>query len=171
MSPIEHISQCLKKDFPELETEVRKADAPRGFCFLNARSGDFEIAVEWKPDFDIGVSAFDASSHPLDGLYAASDEWYTSPEAAYHRIASLLIERRKTRPVALSIPQVRHERGLSQEALSRHLEVTQASYSKLERRGNITVATLKKVIQAMGGSLRIQAIFPDTHDVREVTFR
>ena len=170
-SPIEKIKQLLESDFPEVVIEFHKADDASGFQFLSALSGDFEVAAEWKPNGNIGVSAFDASASSMDALYSPPDEWYARPEAAYHRIASLLLEKRETRPPVLKVAEVRHERRLTQEELSKKLRITQASYSKLERRGTVTIMALSKVIEAMGGKLRIQAIFPDTQDVRELTFK
>lgn len=58
----------------------------------------------------------------------------------------------------------------SQEALAERLKVKQATYSKMERREDVKVSSLRRVVEAMGGRLLIQAIFPDTRDVREITF-
>ncbi len=60
---------------------------------------------------------------------------------------------------------------MSQEALSEQLSVKQATYSKLERRKDVKVSSLRQVIEAMGGKLLIQAVFADTRDVREITFQ
>ena len=170
MSPIDKLAEDLRARFPDAEIETRAADAPDGFRFLDLRLADLEVAVEWKHDQGFGLSSFSETADDLAGLFGAPDEWYSNPEAAFHRIISLILDHKSTKPAAVSIPEVRHERGLSQEELSETLQVRQATYSKLERRGDVKISSLKKVIEAMGGRLRIQAIFPDTREVRDLTF-
>ncbi|HVC97362.1 MAG TPA: helix-turn-helix transcriptional regulator, partial [Pirellulales bacterium] len=99
------------------------------------------------------------------------DDWYTSKEAVFHRIVSLVLDQKSTKPSVTTISEMRQERGVSQEALAERLNVKQATYSKMERREDVRVSSLRRVIEAMGGRLLIQAIFPDTRDVREITFQ
>ena len=58
MSPVDELNRELKARFPEAEIDVRKADDPNGFQFLNLRLNDIEIAVEWKKDLGFALSAF-----------------------------------------------------------------------------------------------------------------
>jgi ribosome-binding protein aMBF1 (putative translation factor) len=57
--------------------------------------------------------------------------------------------------------ELRRARGLSQEALAKVLHVKQGSISKLERRTDMYISSLRSHIQAMGGDLEIIARFPD----------
>jgi len=61
----------------------------------------------------------------------------------------------------LPLQELRHVRMLSQEQLAVKLNVKQATVSKLERRADMYISTLRKVIKAMGGELEIKATFPD----------
>lgn len=171
MSPLEPLAAELTRRFPEAQITLRKADDPLGFQILNFRLNVFEAAVEWKHDEGFGVSSFCDESHEFAGLFDAPDEWYSNSEATFHRIASLALDPKSTKPTAATISEMRHERGVSQEALAERLKVKQATYSKMERREDVRVSSLRRVIEAMGGRLLIQAIFPDTRDVREITFR
>ena len=171
MSPIEKLSGDLRSQFSDAQVQTRKADDPNGFQFLNVWRNGIEIAVEWKPDEGFGLSSYCDDSHELAGLFDAPDEWYSHEEAVFHRIASLLLDRKSTRPEPATIKEMRNERGISQERMSQGLKVKQATYSKMERRDDVRVSSLRKVIEAMGGKLLIQAIFPDTRDVREITFQ
>ncbi|MEZ5944354.1 MAG: helix-turn-helix transcriptional regulator [Planctomycetaceae bacterium] len=171
MSPLEQIKEALSSNFPDIEIVVRKADDPNGMQFLNVYSDNLEVSVEWKPDRGFGLSSFRSDAHDLDGAYDAPDEWYKSPNAVFHRISSLLIDEQETRAVAMCLGAIRRELGISQEQLCVALEVTQATYSKQERRSDMKVSTLRKAIEAMGGVLRIEARFPDSQDVRELTFQ
>lgn len=171
MSPIEQLSNELKKYFPEAEIETRRSDAPDGFQFLNVFVDDFEVDVEWKQEHGFGISSFHDDSSSLEGLFDSPNEWYESEQATLHRVASLVFDRRCTKPRQSKICEIRQERGISQEELSEQLKVKQATYSKLERREDVKVSSLKRVIEAMDGKLIIQAVFRDTKDVREITFQ
>lgn len=171
MSPVDQLSQELNAQFPEAEIETRKSDDPNGFQFLNLLLGDFEVAVEWKSETGFGISSFCEDSLSLDGMFDSPGEWYRTEEAAFHRVASLVFDHRSTRLRAVTISDIRQERGLSQEKISRQLNVKQATYSKLERRDDVKVSSLRRVVEAMGGKLLIQAVFKDTRDVRELTFK
>lgn len=62
---------------------------------------------------------------------------------------------------AMPLQELRHARNLSQEQLAQTLSVKQAAVSKLEKRTDMYVSTLRNVIKAMGGDLEIIAKFPD----------
>jgi ribosome-binding protein aMBF1 (putative translation factor) len=55
---------------------------------------------------------------------------------------------------------IREASGLSQEELADRLEVGQYYISRLERRDNITPATLAGITQALGGSIEIAINLP-----------
>ena len=61
----------------------------------------------------------------------------------------------------VDLASLRRSRGLSQAELARRLGISQSDVSKLERRPDVRLSTLKAVVEAMGGSLRISARFPD----------
>lgn len=61
----------------------------------------------------------------------------------------------------MPLHELRRARGLSQEALAAVLHVGQGSISKIERRADMYISTLRSHIQAMGGDLEIVARFPD----------
>jgi len=69
----------------------------------------------------------------------------------------------------MPLQDLRLARGLSQESLATTLKVRQASISKLERRTDMYISTLRAHIRAMGGELEIVARFPDG-DVRISNF-
>ena len=61
----------------------------------------------------------------------------------------------------LHLSQIRKARGLTQEAMADILGVTQAEVSKMERRTELYVGTLRKFIEAMNGELVLAARFSD----------
>lgn len=62
---------------------------------------------------------------------------------------------------ALPLGDLRKARSLSQEELGDILDVNQATVSKMERRTDMYVSTMRRFIRAMGGELEIRARFPD----------
>jgi hypothetical protein len=75
-------------------------------------------------------------------------------EAIKKRTAELIAEEATLR-------QVREARERSQEALGKMLHIKQAAVSKLERRTDMYLSTLRSYIEAMGGKLEIIARFPN----------
>jgi DNA-binding transcriptional regulator YiaG len=61
----------------------------------------------------------------------------------------------------MALDELRAARALTQEHLSTILGVKQSAISKLERRTDMYVSTLRHFIAAMGGELEIRAVFPD----------
>jgi DNA-binding transcriptional regulator YiaG len=61
----------------------------------------------------------------------------------------------------MDLAELRRALLVSQEELAQTLHVGQAAVAKLERRTDMYVSTLRRVIQAMGGELEIVARFPD----------
>lgn len=70
---------------------------------------------------------------------------------------------RKARTMMRELPlhELRAARRLSQGALAAVLKTGQPSVSRLERRTDMYVSTLRSYIEAMGGELEITARFPD----------
>lgn len=65
----------------------------------------------------------------------------------------------------MALQELREARHLTQENLAKVLGVKQASISKMEKRTDMYLSTLRSFIQAMGGDLMLVAHFPDG-DVR-----
>lgn len=57
--------------------------------------------------------------------------------------------------------ELRNARQLTQEKLAKELHVKQSAVSKLERRADMYVSTLREFVRAMGGELEITARFPE----------
>jgi ribosome-binding protein aMBF1 (putative translation factor) len=70
----------------------------------------------------------------------------------------------------MALADLRQAMGVSQEELAKHLKVQQPAVAKLEKRGDIRISSLSKMIEAMGGSLEIKAHFP-TGDVTISNFQ
>ncbi|EDN67573.1 conserved hypothetical protein [Beggiatoa sp. PS] len=60
----------------------------------------------------------------------------------------------------MPISELQRARSLSQENIAETLLMKQANISKMERRTDIYISTLRSYIEAMGGQLDIIARFP-----------
>src|SRR5512135_1930776 len=60
-----------------------------------------------------------------------------------------------------TLRQLREARQRSQEEVAEKLHIKQAAVSKLERRADMYLSTLRSYIEAMGGRLEIIARFPN----------
>jgi transcriptional regulator with XRE-family HTH domain len=50
---------------------------------------------------------------------------------------------------------------VTQEELASRLQISQSNVSRLERRRDMLISTLREVVEAYGGRLRLIAEFPD----------
>ena len=61
----------------------------------------------------------------------------------------------------MALNELRAARQITQKQLADTLHINQAAVSKIERRTDMYVSTLRNIIDAMGGRLEIYAAFPD----------
>lgn len=61
----------------------------------------------------------------------------------------------------MALDELRAARELTQTTLAEIMGTTQAAVSRLERRTDMYISSLRAVIRAMGGQLRIEAVFPE----------
>lgn len=58
------------------------------------------------------------------------------------------------------LSEVRKAQGLTQREVAEALGIEQASVSKIERQTDLYISTLRRFIEACGGTLRIEVDFP-----------
>lgn len=80
-----------------------------------------------------------------------------SPE----RLAANEVRKARLAVEIVSLEQLREGLGISQEELAGIMDVQQPAVSKLVRRPDMKVSTLRDLIAAMGGELHITAAFAD----------
>ena len=61
----------------------------------------------------------------------------------------------------MTLDQLREARNLTQVSLAKVLNVNQGAVSRMEKRTDMYVSTLRNFIQAMGGQLQVKAVFPE----------
>jgi transcriptional regulator with XRE-family HTH domain len=63
--------------------------------------------------------------------------------------------------ISMALQELRQTRRLTQQDLANILNMNQAALSKMENQTDIRVSTLRKLLSAMGGTLKIVAEFPE----------
>ena len=61
----------------------------------------------------------------------------------------------------MDLAELRGALHLTQDELAERLSIAQSNVSRLESRRDMLVSTLQEVVRAMGGELRLSAVFPD----------
>ncbi len=61
----------------------------------------------------------------------------------------------------MTLRELRKARKLTQVRIAKTLGITQDSVSRLEKRSDLLLSTLRKTVRAMGGNVSIVAKFPD----------
>src|SRR6516225_12454074 len=61
----------------------------------------------------------------------------------------------------MTLQELRRARKLTQVRMAKALGISQDGVSRLEKRSDLLLSTLRKTVRAMGGSLSLVAKFPD----------
>jgi transcriptional regulator with XRE-family HTH domain len=61
----------------------------------------------------------------------------------------------------MTLQELRRARKITQVRMAKELGIGQDGVSKLEKRTDLMISTLRKTVQAMGGNLSLVAEFPD----------
>ncbi len=62
---------------------------------------------------------------------------------------------------ALALGEIREKRELTQSDIAAVLETSQANVSRIERQRDLYLSTLANYVEALGGTLKISAVFDD----------
>ena len=161
MNQIEHIRESVLAQFDGIVATIGvPVDRERGAWFLDIqRAGASLLVVEWRPDRGFGVTSLEED----DPAYGSGpDEVYPNAREALERVQQLVLSGARTEPpAAVRLAELRQRRGFTQAELAARAGVGQANVSQIERRGDVLVSTLAKVVAAMGATLSIRARFSD----------
>ena len=59
----------------------------------------------------------------------------------------------------MSLRDLRESLGMTQQELAKVIDMTQSEVSRLERREDHHISTVRKVVEALGGELEVSAVF------------
>ncbi len=88
-------------------------------------------------------------------------KWHTIREKMDPERQERIRKRAEELLAELPLQELRQARALSQQELAEVLGLNQSTVSKLERRTDMYLSSLRRFVEAMGGELEISASFPD----------
>jgi transcriptional regulator with XRE-family HTH domain len=157
MNSIEALHEYIRLTHPESTTDLTPPLQPEGIWSLDVDLADKRLAIQWGP-----TSGFGVSNTSNENFAEGPDEVFASLEQVQRRVDQLLTTIEQTSPpIALLLSRLRERRGLTQRELADRLGVRQATISGVERRDDVQLSTLRRVIDALGGVLEVFASFPD----------
>jgi len=71
----------------------------------------------------------------------------------------------------MALQELRKAMRFTQEQIADQLKMDQGNLSKLEKRADLMLSTLRRYIEAMGGSLKLVAEFPERPPIELIGFR
>ena len=81
-----------------------------------------------------------------------------------------IIAKKKRLLAEVRLQDLRRARSLSQATLAEAMDVAQSEVSKIERRTDVYIGTLRRYLEAMGASLRVTAVFAEGDEVEITQF-
>jgi Helix-turn-helix domain len=165
MNDIELMERDIRRALPSVWTRVRRPRNPQGEWWLDTKQEDHVVTIQWSKRRGFGVSA----SALGEGYGEGPEETIESREGALKRILELLATKGYTRPPeGVVLRELRGLAGITQEALGEKLGVQQAAVSRLERRDDVTLSSLRRFVSALGAELEISVRTPAGNRVRLV---
>ncbi|HYW14110.1 MAG TPA: XRE family transcriptional regulator [Longimicrobium sp.] len=154
---LERLRNQIQERFPEGAYKLLESSTQTGSWWLDVSANGCWLTIEWRPGRGFGLS----TPHEGDAFLGA-DEVYEDVDAAYARARALLLSQTPTRPpLRARLPELREARKLSQAELASRLSINQGACSRMERRSDMLIGTLRNVVEALGGELYLMARFPD----------
>jgi DNA-binding XRE family transcriptional regulator len=163
MNSIEALKRDIQRALPRVEVKLRRPRKKDGHWWLDATCDGHDVTVEWSPRRGFGVSTDDRE----DGYGEGPDEVFADRESTAKRVVELLVQGARTMPPPeVALRELRAAIGFTQEQLASRLGVQQAAVSRLERRSDITLSSLRRYVEALGGQLEINVRTPDGEQLR-----
>jgi transcriptional regulator with XRE-family HTH domain len=157
MNPVERLRDYVRRKHPEASSELTPPLREGGMWSLDIDWAAKKLAVEWSD-----VTGFGVSSINIDNFGERPDETFSTLAEVQGRVTQLLTTAEQTSPpYGISLGRLRERRGVTQQELAHRLEVRQATISGMERRDDIRLSTLRRIVAALGGALEIFGGFPE----------
>ena len=156
----------LQANIAGAKVSVTRSPDPGAPVWLDIERGAVAVAVEWRNGMGFGVSSL-----PTDGYGDGPDEIYADLRQLVRRVVHLFAHSERTAPMSEgALSELREQLRVPQAEVAKRLGITQAAVSKLERRSDMSIQSLRNLVRALGGHLEIAVRFPDDRTVRITQF-
>lgn len=151
------LERLIKTSLPGSSVSIDAPARPSGDWFVDVECDSQAFVIEYRPKLGFGLSSI-----PSDGYGEGPDEFLQDDRRLIERLVALVRERASTEPErARLLRDLRATRAVTQVELADRLGVRQPTVSKLERREDVNLATLRRYVEALGGQLHVTATFPE----------
>jgi DNA-binding Xre family transcriptional regulator len=158
MEQINKLTRLLKREIPSASVAVDAPAKTSGNWFVDVRSGGQAFTIEFRPASGFGLSSVDDES----GYGEGPDEFFVDDSSVVARLRQLLRAHRRTEPDRVRfLQELRARRNVAQTTVAAKLGIRQPTVSKIERREDLSLGTLRRFVEALGGELRVTARFAD----------
>jgi hypothetical protein len=141
----------------ELGFEVDRPASPGGEWWLDLDIGGMPATVSWREGAGFGLYIREEAEA---GIGDRPDEIYREPHKAAHRLLQLAATWKASASRSpLGLRDVRHLAGGTQSEIAQSLGMDQAGVSRLEKRGDWKLSTLRDYVAALGGILELRVRF------------
>ncbi len=156
---VQGLVRALRRAVPGATVDLDAPAKVGGRWFVDLQSGPKRFAIEFRPGLGFGLS----STGGDDSSYSEGpDEFLPDAAAVTARVVRLLQTGRRTEPQRVRLlRELRARRKVAQTTIATRLGVRQPTVSKMERREDLSLDTLRRFIEALGGKLQVTARFAD----------
>ncbi len=154
---IDNLVRRIKARLPGVALRVDAPSRAAGDWFVDVGHRGQSFTVEYRPKLGFGLS-----STPADGYGEGPDEFLGDETSLLKRLVQLTRARRRTEPERVRLlRELRAGRRVTQNELAERLGIRQPTVSTMERREDVSLSTLRRYVEALGGELRVSARFGD----------
>lgn len=155
MNSINALERYVRAQYPAARVELAPPVHRDGIWSLEVDLSEKHFTVEWSASVGFGFS-----SGSDENFGEGVDETLPTLDDAKRRVDQLLTsDEQTTPPLPVLLSRLRERFGVTQQGLASRLGVRQSTVSGIERRQDIQLSTLHRVIEALGGKLEIIAAF------------
>src|SRR5579863_5981798 len=155
MNSINALTRYVRAEYPAASVALAPPLHNDGLWSLEVDLSEKHFTVEWS-----AAAGFGFSSAGDENFGEGVDETFRTLGQAKRRVDQLLTTDEQTAPPSpVLLSRLRERFGLTQQELASKLGVRQATLSGIERRQDIQLSTLQRVVEALGGKLEIIAVF------------
>jgi transcriptional regulator with XRE-family HTH domain len=153
---VESLKRLIERALPGATIGVDAPARPSGDWFLDVKYRGHPFVVEFRPHLGFGLSS------PSGGYGENADEFWPEEVTLVRRLTQLAKAGERTTPArARLLQELRSKRDVTQSDLAERLGIRQPTVSKIERREDVNLSTIRRYVQALGGELHVAARFAD----------